>query len=99
MDLGTVPVEAGDKRKVIAKVLQLAVEKIFACNVYTFGGQILVQEDGAPIGLDLSGEIGSLEMGETDIKFHQVCKANNIKVDVAKRYVNGDMYGKSAFIT
>ena len=85
---GTVPEAKEDKRKIIAKVLQLAVEKIFDCNVYTFAGQILVQEDGAPIGLDLSGEIGRLETGATDIRFHELCEANSIEVDVSKRYVD-----------
>lgn len=85
---GRVPEDESMRRKIVAKVLQLVVEKIFACNVYTFAGKMRVQKEGAPIGLDLSGEIGRPETMNTDIEFRKLCLANRIKVDVSKRYVD-----------
>ena len=34
------------------------------------------------------GEIGRLEMAETDKAIAALCEENNIKVDVSKRYVD-----------
>ena len=34
--------------------------------MYTFGGEYKIQKEGSPIGLDLSGEVGRLEMGDFD---------------------------------
>ena len=81
------PSEEG-KRKVLGKVLELYVVKIFSSNVYSFQGQIRVQLDGAPISLDLSGEIGRLETGEVDREFAELCEANNVKLDLDTRYVD-----------
>ena len=52
------PTEEGKRN-----VLELYVLKIFSSNVYSFQGVNGVQEDGTPIGLDLSGEIGRLKTG------------------------------------
>ena len=47
-----------------------------------------IQRDGAPIGLDLSGEIGRLEMGDWDGHMLDLCESNMIEVDVSDRYVD-----------
>ena len=80
-----VPSSDSDKRKILGKVLELAVLLIFKSNVYTFKNQIKVQTEGAPIGLDLSGEIGRLETGESDKAFRLLVAANHIKLDVDGR--------------
>ena len=59
-----VPTSPSDRKKIIGKVLEIAVNKIFDSNTYTIGGKIRVQEQGSPIGLDLSGEKARLEMAD-----------------------------------
>ena len=68
----------------------MAVTVIFKSNVYTVKNQIKVQSDGAPIGLDLSGEIGRLETAESDIAIAELCEATHILLDVDGRYVDDD---------
>ena len=63
---GIVPARNEDRMKVLAKVLELAIRKVYACNVYTYGGKIFLQTDGSPIGMDLSGELGRLVMARWD---------------------------------
>ena len=43
------------------------------------------QSDGAPIGLDLSGEIGRLVMALWDVDFMDKCENNKIVVDLNQR--------------
>ena len=71
---GVVPENPADKKKIIGKVLEIAVTKIFESNAYTFNGDIRIQENGSPIGLDLSGEIARLEMVDWDQEFSELCK-------------------------
>ena len=78
---GSIPTSEADKRKILGKVLEIAVLLIFRSNAYTWKGEIRLQTDGAPIGLDLSGEIGRLETAETD-------KAISIKCEVRHRFVS-----------
>ena len=59
-------------------------------NVYKFEGKFYLQTDGAPIGLDLSGEIGRLVMALFDVEFMEICDQNKIQVDLNQRYVDND---------
>ena len=47
-------------RKIVGRVLDIAVRKVFSSNAYTFAGVMRIQGKGAPIGLDLFGVIGRL---------------------------------------
>ena len=47
-----------------------------------------IQDDGCPIGLDLSGEIGRLETAETDKAIALKCEENAIQIDLSRRYVD-----------
>ena len=87
---GVIPDNEVDKRKILGKVLEIYVKLIFQSNVYTVKGEVKVQTDGAPIGLDLSGEIGRLETAESDIAIAKLCEANHILLDVDGRYVDDD---------
>ena len=75
-------------RKIIGKMLELIVVTIFKSNVYSFQSEIQVQEDWAPIGLNISGEIGFLETGEIDTAFTALCEENGIKLDLDSRYMD-----------
>ena len=61
---------------------------IFKSNVYTYGGKTYLQSEGAPIGLDLSGEIGRLETADTSTKISNLYEENGIKLDYAGMYVD-----------
>ena len=85
---GVVPTSEEIRRKILGRVLHIAVNKVFSSNAYTFAGVMRIQSDGCPIGLDLSGEIGRLEMGDWDGRMLELCASNMIKVDVSDRYVD-----------
>ena len=70
---GKIPETEVDKRKVLGKVLEIAVLTIYKNNVYTFRCELKVEKDG-------SGEIGRLETGETNIKIKEVCEINNLSL-------------------
>ena len=85
-----IPEDPGIRRRILGKVLEIAVRKCFKSNVYRFGGKAYLQTDGAPIGMDLSGEIGRLVMARWDGEFMGLCEANHIAMDLNQRYVDDD---------
>ena len=62
--------------------------KVYKNNIYTFNGEQRIQKKGSPIGLDLSGEIGRLEMGDWDQKMAEKLEENGIYVECNGRYVD-----------
>ena len=85
---GVIPYDTKERKRILGRVMAIAVDKVFTSNAYTFAGTIRIQADGAPIGLDLSGEIGRLEMGDWDDKMAELCESNLIQVDLTDRYVD-----------
>ena len=69
-------------------MLSIATKKVYKNNVYTFNGEERIQKKGSPIGLDLSGEIGRLEMGDWDLKMAEKLENNGISVECNGRYVD-----------
>ena len=59
---GIVPANGESRRIILGKVLEIVVVKVFSSNAYRFGGKAFRQREGAPIDMDLSGEIGRLVM-------------------------------------
>ena len=76
------------RKVILGRVLDIAVRKVFSSNAYTFAGRIRIQSDGAPIGLDLSGDIGRLEMGDWDTRMAELCVTNCVEVAMSDRYVD-----------
>ena len=85
---GTVPYRGDERKVILGRVMDIAVRKVFNSNAYTFAGKTRIQSDGSPIGLDLSGEIGRLEMGDWDVELVELCDRNCVKVDLSDRYVD-----------
>ena len=85
-----VPYDGPSRRKILGKVLELAVITVYRSNVYRFAGKTYLQQDGSPIGLDLSGEIGRLVMAQFDMDFMDRCEKSRIHVDLNQRYVDDD---------
>ena len=86
--LGRVPDSEGERKRILGRVMAIAVNKVFSSNVYTFAGEIRLQAHGSPIGLDLSGEIARLEMGVWDSEVTELCEKNGVKIDMSDRYVD-----------
>ena len=93
---GQVPYDTKSRKKIVGKVLELAIVKIFKSNVYKCAGKTYLQTDGAPIGLDLSGEVGRLVMALFDVDFMEKCCSNHIDIDLNARYVDDDDLVQSA---
>ena len=85
---GVIPDSEEDQKKVIGRVLGIATKTIYGSSAYTFGGVTRVQRTGSPIGLDLSGEVGRLTMGEWDLDFTNLLDRNGIRYEMDKRYVD-----------
>ena len=50
------------RRKIISKVVQIAVNTLFSTFVYTFGGKLFLQLSGAPIGTRVACAAANLLM-------------------------------------
>ena len=51
-----------DKKKIIAKVIEVAIQEIFANHVYRFDGKLYRQKEGGAIGLRLTGIVARIVM-------------------------------------
>ena len=85
---GRLPKTRSEELKILGHVLSVATEKVYNNNIYTFNGEKRIQKKGSPIGLDLSGEIGRLEMGDWDLKMAERLEENGIFVECNGRYVD-----------
>ena len=77
-----------EKRKLLAKFLELAVLGIFSSHACEFGGRTFCQEDGGHIGLALSGAIGRTTMAVWDQKLGELCRKNGIQMKFRCRNVD-----------
>ena len=59
----------GQKRKLMAGVMRLAVELMYRTHLYTFGGKCYKQKEGGQIGLRSTCALAKVVMGRWDIKW------------------------------
>ena len=85
---GRLPKTRSEELKILGHTLSVATKKVYENNIYTFNGEKRIQKEGSPIGLDLSGEIGRLEMGDWDLKMANKLEENGIYVECNGRYVD-----------
>ena len=85
---GVAPTTEWERKKILGRVLDIATRQVYKSNVYTFAGETRVQQSGSPIGLDLSGEMGRLTMGDWDAKMARKLENNMVEVEMFKRYVD-----------
>ena len=79
---------AMDKKKLLAKGVELAVKIMYNTHLYTFGGKIYQQRSGAPIGLRGSGASLRLIMNLWDRKVLDLLEDIKLIPRVAFRYVD-----------
>ena len=63
-----------EEKKVFGKILEIVIVTAMKHHVYQFSGNTLKQEDGGPIGLELSGSIARVFMLRWDRQFLHLAK-------------------------
>ena len=76
------------KIRMVANMLIKSVEISISNHMYRFNGTMYKQEDGGPIGAELSQAIARLVMVWWDKQFLKLCNEIGIEVDLYTRYVD-----------
>ena len=80
------------RRRLIAIAVSAAVDTVMRNHTYKLGDTFYLQTEGAPIGLQMSGEIGRICCMVWDRLYKQELTNNNILMPMYGRYVDdGDM--------
>ena len=69
-----------EEKKVFGKVLELVIVAAMKHQVYQFSGNTRKQEDGGPIGLELSDSIARVFMLRWDRQFLHLAKENGLNL-------------------
>ena len=77
-----------EKRKILAKVIEIGVRTILENHVYKFGYKIYRQVIGGPMGLKLTGIVARLVMDRWARKFEFKLAEAGIKLDLLKKYID-----------
>ena len=80
--------EPGDetKRRMLGACLAIAVKYVFSSHLYTFGGKVMRQEDGGPIGLRLTCALAKLRMAVWARSFIKEAQEAGCRLYMAKGY-------------
>ena len=76
------------KKKIVARVLELAVLVTMGTHIYSFCGQLYLQESGGPIGLRFTASLANLIMKKFDKAWREVCEREGISYELYIRYVD-----------
>ena len=76
------------KRKVIARVLQVAVKTMFRTHVYKFDTKYYLQQQGGPIGLRATCAVARLTMIMWDRMWLELVTEMGLTVEEAARYMD-----------
>ena len=79
---------AEDRRKLLAKGVEIAVKVMYTTHLYTFAGKVYKQRSGAPIGLRGSGASLRVIMNLWDTKVLELMENIKLVPRVAFRYVD-----------
>ena len=77
-----------EKKEIIARVIQIAVEVMFRTHVYTFGGNTYRQTSGGPIGLRSTCAVARLVMKVWDDKWLARLSELRVRIEEAIRYMD-----------
>ena len=78
----------GDKRKILAYVIEVLVNLVMASHVYEFEGKYFLQVDGGPIGLRLTACLASLIMKMWNSSWSLLLRREGISMIDMCRYVD-----------
>ena len=76
------------RKKIIGKVLEVAVRTTFRNHIYMYGNKLYRQLKGGPIGLRLTGVVARLVMDQWAKLFLSTLANNNIMVYLFRKYVD-----------
>ena len=89
------PANTQEEKKVLAEVLKIAILAVLKNHTYQFGGEVRLQEEGGPIGLELAGALARVVMLWWDRKFLSLATANNLILFLYLRYIDdGNLAGE-----
>ena len=77
-----------EKRKILARVMEIAVLTMFSTHCYTFGGRTFHQLAGGPIGLRGTGAIARVVMAMTDRRVMAKLTSNSMVTKVKGSYAD-----------
>ena len=82
------PATAQEEKKVLAEVLKIAILAVLKNHAYQFGGEVRLQEEGGPIGLELAGALARVVLLWWERKFLSLTTANNLILFLYSRYID-----------
>ena len=74
--------------RMIALMLQKAIEVVMRNHTYRFDGKLYKQKDGGPIGDEMSQAVARITMIWFDEKFLERCSERGMEIEFYKRYVD-----------
>ena len=77
-----------DVKKIVACVLEIAINTVMSMHVYTFCGRVFVQADGGPIGLRCTACLAALLMKLWDVTWIKLLDREGIDIYDFFRYVD-----------
>ena len=80
--------EEDQKRRMLAEMMAKAVETSMRNHLYRFDGKNYKQEDGGPIGDELSQAVARMVMMWWDERFIELCTKIGMKIEMCTRYVD-----------
>ena len=78
----------GERRAIIAKVIEIAIRETFRNHVYRFDGQLFRQTKGGAIGLRLTGIVCRLVMDRWVTNLIKALDQVGITLDLLAKYVD-----------
>ena len=78
----------GDKRRILAVVIEIAVNTVMSTHVYKFAGKFYLQRDGGPIGLRSTACLAALIMKLWDKAWVSLLAREGITFEEFLRYVD-----------
>ena len=79
--------DANQKRGMISEMIVKAVETSMRNHFYMFDGKNYKQEDGGPIGDELSQAVARIVMMWWDEEFIKLCTKEGVKIEMFTTYV------------
>ena len=85
-----------EKTKVLSLCVQQGLLAALDAHLYTWHREVKEQQEGLPIGLDLTRAVARLVMLDWDQQFLQLVRSNNITFHMYSRYIDDTANGAEA---
>ena len=77
-----------EEKTVLSQVLKIAIQAILSMHSYQWNGEMKLQAEGAPIGLEIAGALARIVMLWWDKEFNKMLASNSISIHLYKRYID-----------